>query len=275
MATMATLPLITCSARLPVYILLIGTFVPNRTVLGIFNTQALSFFFLYFLGSFAALVIAKVFRLTYFKGQSSNFVIDLPLYEMPSLKLAGKQALNKAKMFLKKAGTVILGLSFLLWLLSTFPRPDQTLVAGKSEAEATAIALENSLMGRMGKAIEPVIAPLGMDWKMGMGLITAFGARELFVSAMGTIYALGDVNEEAGSLRERLQKEVNPVTGLPVYNLAVAWSLLIFFVFSLQCTSTLAVLKRETGGWKMPALMFLYMGILAYAGSFTAYRLLI
>tara|TARA_R110000868_G_scaffold226115_16_gene478670 strand:- start:3512 stop:5491 length:1980 start_codon:yes stop_codon:yes gene_type:complete len=273
-ATLMTLPLITCSARLPVYILLIGTFVPATTVLGIFNAQTLSFFFLYFLGSIAALVIAKILRLSYFKGETGNFIIDLPLYQRPSIKTAFNQAWKKGKTFLTKAGTIILGLSILIWLLSTFPSANPELLEGKTPEQQAGISLEQSMLGTMGRTIEPVIKPIGMDWKIGVGMLVAFGARELFVSAMGTIYSLGDVDEESSSLREKLMAETWSDTGAPVFTLATAWAILIFFVFSLQCTSTLAILRRETGGWKIPAVMFTYMGLLAYGGAFIAYRLL-
>lgn len=275
MATIMTLPMITCSARLPVYILLVGTFVPSYTIAGIFNTQALAFFFLYFLGTFFALVTAKVFRLTYFKGKSNSFFIDLPRYQKPLLKVALKQMFGKAKVFLKKAGTIILALSIIIWAASTFPRPSEEALNGLTEEQAVAYSLEHSALGSVGKAIEPVIKPLGMDWKMGVGILVAFGARELFVSTMGTIYALGDVDEESNSLRERLQNEKDAITGLPVFNLAVAWSLMIFFVFALQCTATVAIVKRETGSWKYPLIQFAYMGGLAWIGAFTAYRLLL
>jgi len=274
MATIMTLPLITCSARLPVYILLIGTFVPSTTVWGVFNSQALSFFFLYFLGSAAALVIAKLLRLSFFKGETGNFIIDLPLYQRPSLRAAVMQAWRKGKSFLKKAGTIILGLSIVIWVLSTFPEPKKELLEGKTEAQQAAIALEQSMLGTMGRTIEPVIEPLGMDWKMGVGILVSFGARELFVSSMGTIYALGDVDEESESLRERLMNEKDPETGKPIFSLAVAWSLLIFFVFALQCTGTMGVLKKETEGWKIPLIMFSYMGALGWIGAWIAFNAL-
>ncbi|MCO4794528.1 MAG: ferrous iron transport protein B [Bacteriovoracaceae bacterium] len=273
-ATIMTIPLITCSARLPVYILLIGTFVPKQTVLGIFDSQALSFFFLYFLGSAAALVIAKVLRLSFFKGESGNFIIDLPLYQRPSLKAAFMQAWRKGKAFLKKAGTIILALSIVIWVLSTFPKANPDLLVGKTEAQVASISLEQSMLGTMGRTVEPVIKPIGMDWKMGVGLLVSFGARELFVSAMGTLYALGDVDEESESLRQRLINEKDPVTGKPVYSLAVAWSLLIFFVFALQCTGTMGVLRKELGSWKVPLIMFTYMGTLGYLGSWIVYTYL-
>lgn len=272
--TIMTIPLITCSARLPVYVLLIGTFIPRVTYLGFFNSQALAFFFLYFLGSFVALIIAKIFRLTIFRGETSNFIIDLPHYEKPSLKFAIKQALRKGKVFLKKAGTIILGLSILIWFLSTFPSPKNELVENKTPAQVSSITLEGSYLGQAGKFIEPALRPMGMNWKTGVGLMVAFGARELFVSTLGTVYALGDVDEESASLRTRLHSEIDPVTGKPAFNTAVAWSILIFFVFALQCISTLAILRREMGSWKYPAFMFAYMGILGYAGATLAYQLL-
>lgn len=274
MATLLTIPFITCSARLPVYILLIGTFIP-ATNYGPFQAQALALFFLYFLGSAVALVMAKVFRLSLFKGQTNSFFMEMPLYERPSLKVALNQGLKKSKIFLKRAGTVILGLSLIIWVMSTFPRPAADLVANKSAEEVAALSLENSYLGRLGHTIEPIMRPLGYDWKMSVGILVAFGARELFVSALGTIYALGDVSEESVTLRERLLKEVNPQTGLPVYNLAVAASLLIFFAFACQCVSTLAVVKRETGGWYWPSILFIYMGVIAYVFSFLTYRLLL
>lgn len=273
-ATIMTIPLITCSARLPVYVLLIGTFVPRISYLGFINSQALAFFFLYFLGSFAALIIAKIFRLTVYKGETSNFIIDLPHYEKPSLKFAVRQAVRRGKVFLKKAGTIILGLSIIIWFLSTFPNPNESLIEGKTDAEVSAIRLENSFLGKTGKFIEPALKPMGMEWKTGVGILVAFGARELFVSTMGTVYALGDVDEESSSLRERLHSEINPATGQPVFSNAVAWAILIFFVFSLQCISTLAILRREMGSWKYPAFMFAYMGLLGYGGAILAYQIL-
>ena len=273
-ATIMTIPLITCSARLPVYVLLIGTFVPSVTYMGFVNSQALAFFFLYFLGSFAALIIAKIFRLTVYKGETSNFIIDLPHYEKPSLMFAVKQSVRRGKVFLKKAGTIILGLSIIIWFLSTFPGPNPQLVEGKTDAEVSAIRLENSFLGKTGKFIEPALKPMGMEWKTGVGILVAFGARELFVSTMGTVYALGDVDEESSSLRDRLHTEINPATGQPVFSNAVAWAILIFFVFSLQCISTLAILRREMGSWKYPAFMFTYMGLLGYGGAILAYNIL-
>lgn len=272
LVTIMTIPLMTCSARLPVYALLVGTFIPSGQVLGIFNTQALSFFFLYFLGTFFALVVAKVLRLSFFKKKAMSFFMDLPLYQRPSLKVAIKQMYIQGMVFVKKAGSVILLLSILIWAASTFPKPTEEMVNNKSDQEVAAISLEHSLMGRLGQFIEPAIEPLGFNWKMGVGILAAFGARELFVSTLGTIYALGDVDEESSSLRSRLKNERHPVTGEPVYNMAVAWSLLIFFVFALQCISTLGIVKKETKSNFYPVAMFLYMGVLGYIGSLLVFQ---
>lgn len=275
LATLMVIPLITCSARLPVYVLLIGTFIPHFKVFGIFDSQALSFFFLYFLGSITALIIAKIFRLTFFKGKSNSFVIELPLYQMPSFKIAFKAMYLKGRVFLKKAGTIIMGLSMIIWFLSTFPKPTEDMLANLDDAGQAAVSLETSTIGQLGKLIEPVIEPLGYNWKMGVGIIVAMGARELFVSTLGTIYALGDVDEESDSLKDRMMSEINPKTGLPVYNVAVAWSLLIFFAFAMQCISTLGIVKRETDSWKYVVYMFSYMTLLAYGGAYLTYRMLI
>lgn len=273
-ATMVTIPFITCSARLPVYLLLVGTFIPDVYLWGPFHAQALSFLLLYFLGTFFALFMAMVFRLSFFKGESISFFMDFPLYQRPSIKAAVKQMLWKAKIFLKKAGTIILALSIVIWFASSYPKSSADKLQGMNENEVAAITLENSFLGSVGKTIEPVLKPIGMNWKMGIGLLVAFGARELFVSTMGTIYALGDVDEESTSLQDRLRKEINPLTGKPIYNMAVVWSLLIFFVFALQCISTVAILKNEIGTWKAASLVFLYMGVMAYAGSFMVYNFL-
>ena len=201
-------------------------------------------------------------------------MIDLPYYYMPSLKTALRASWNKGFLFLKKVGTVIFILSIIIWFCSNFPRPSSEDLVGKNSQEVQALVIEKSVLGRVGRIIEPVLRPIGLDWKMGVGLLVAFGARELFVSSMGVIYALGDVDEESETLRDRLRKEVNPKTGKPVYSSAVVWSLLIFFVFAIQCTSTLAIVKQETGGWYYPSMMFLYMTLLAYSGSFIIYNVL-
>jgi ferrous iron transport protein B len=268
MATLLVIPLITCSARLPVYVLLIGTFIPAKTIGGIFQTQALAFFLMYFLGTVMALMMAKIFRLSLFKGKTKSFIIEMPIYVLPKFKPALRQMYKQGTTFLKKAGTTIFLLSILIWILSTFPRLNQSDVVAVDPKEITAIQLEHSYIGKMGKLIEPAIKPLGYNWRVGVGLLIAFGARELFVSGLGTIYALGEVTEESMTLRDHLLKD-------PQFNLAVACSLLIFFAFACQCMSTLAIVKKETQSLKWPAFMFIYMSFLAYFSAFLTYRLLV
>jgi len=273
LATIMVLPLITCSGRLPVYIFLIGTFIPNKTFYWIFNTQALALFFMYFLGSIVALTMAKIFRLSFFKSKTKSFFMEMPVYQMPKFKLAFSQMGFQAKLFLKKVGTIIFTLSVIIWFLSVFPSTNPTMLENKTKEEIASIRLENSTIGTLGKTIEPIIKPLGYDWKIGIGIITAFGARELFISGLSTIYAVGDANKESTSLRNRLQAEKNPITGKPAFNIAVVCSLLIFFAFACQCMGSLVIVKYEAG-LKWSILMFVYMLTLAYLGAFGTYRLI-
>lgn len=266
MATLLVIPLITCSARLPVYILLIGTFIPARHI-GPFHAQALALFFMYFLGTVVALIFAKIFRLSFFKGETKSFFMEMPIYQKPRLKVAVRQMWRQGKVFLTKAGTTIFALSIIIWFLSSFPKVEVSDVSVNAETMA-AMKLENSYIGQMGKVIEPVIKPLGYDWKIGVGMIIAFGARELFVSGLGTIFALGDVDENSKTLKQQLLAN-------PQYTMAMAWSLLIFFAFACQCMSTLAIVKKETQSLKWPVLMFTYMSILAYFSAFLTYRILL
>lgn len=275
-ATIMVLPFITCSARLPVYVLLIGTFIPKGKFLGVFDKQALSFFFLYFLGTVVALIFAKIFRLSFFAGKSSSFVIELPHYQRPRLRQAVRESVAQGKIFVRKVGTIILFFSIIIWGLSTFPKLDEQKYSHLRPELKSAVTLENSYLGRMGKTLEPVIHPLGFDWKMGVGILSAFAARELFVSTLGTIYALGDeVDENNSNLRTRMSQEVDSRTGKKVYSLAVAWSLIIFFAFACQCMSTLAIVRRETESWKYVVIMFSYMLIFAYMAAWGTYRLLL
>ncbi len=274
MATMLVIPFITCSARLPVYILLVGTFVTPGKILGVLDRQALAFFFLYFIGTVVALVFAKLFRLTLFQGKSSSFVIELPHYQTPQLRQAIKEASVQGRLFLRKVGTIILFFSMIIWLLSSFPKMAPSELVGLSKPQQQAKMLENSYLGRMGKSITPLVKPIGFDWKISVGLLSAFAARELFVSTMGTLYALGDVSEESSTLRERMRREVNPQTGQQRYSTAVVWSLLLFFAFACQCMSTLAIIKRESGKWRYVIGVFAYMFLFAYLLSYTAYQIL-
>lgn len=274
-ATILTLPLIPCSARLPVYILLVGTFIPNTKIFGVLNSKTISFFFLYFIGLISALIFAKIFRLSIFRGkdEESN-IVELPPYQIPNLIYALKSSWKKGKSFLKKVGTVILGLSIVIWALSNYPKVPQGQLSQLEPNQIKARQLERSYLGKTGKALEPILKPIGMNWQMGVGLLVSLGARELFVSAMGTLYALGEVDEENKGLREQIRAETDPTTGRPIFGFGTVWSILLFFVYGLQCTSTLVVIKNETGGWKHVTAAFTYMMVVAYIASYVAYSLL-
>ena len=268
LATILVAPFMTCSARLPVYTLLIAAFVPAVSVAG-FGLQGLVMLGLYALGAGTALVAAAILKSTLLRGQVSSFYMELPPYRMPSLQLLSAQVWASAWAFIRRAGTLILITSIVLWTLLTFPRvdPDPSL---SPQAQASQ-ALDASAAASLGRAVEPLIEPLGFDWRIGVGLIASLAAREVIVATLSQIYAVGDADDFDG-LRAALQNDVDPLTGEPSFTLPVALSLLVFFVFALQCMSTIVVMRRETGSWRWPALAFSYMLGLAYAASFVTYR---
>ena len=269
LATILVAPFVTCSARLPVYTLLIAAFIPAATVGGFIGVQGLVMFSLYLLGAITALAAAAVLKATVVRGNIATFYMELPPYRMPTLKLLATQVAHSARAFIKRAGTIIFTASVVVWALLNFPRADAG--AGMT-AEAQALAqLEVSVAGHIGHAIEPAIEPLGYDWKIGVGLIASLAAREVIVATLAQIYAVGDPDDFDG-LRGALRSDINPETGEPVFNIAVALSLLVFFVFALQCTSTIVIMAKETGSWKWPAFAFSYMFALAYLASFITYR---
>jgi len=267
LVTMLVAPLMTCSARLPVYALLIGAFVPERTVLGVFGLQGLVLFALYFVAPVFAMLVAAVLKRTLARSDAMPFVMELPSYRIPTLQHWGAQVWKSVSAFLKRAGTIILLASMVLWVLLTFPRvePPPEL----DEAHATSYALEHSVAGRIGHAIEPAIAPLGFDWKIGVGLVASLAAREVIVATLAQIYAATD---EETSLRAAIQADIDPRTGRPVFGPPTVASLLVFFVFALQCVSTLAILARETNSWRWPAFAFTYLLALAWVASFIVHR---
>jgi ferrous iron transport protein B len=267
LATILVAPLMTCSARLPVYALLIGAFVPATTLWGPLGLQGLVLLGLYLLGAVSALLVAAVLKRTLLRGESLPFYMELPSYRRPPLRLVASQVWGSASAFLRRAGTIILAVSVVLWGLLTFPRVDAP--PGLSDAEAGRYALERSLAGRAGHAIEPLIAPLGFDWKIGVGLLASLAAREVIVSTLAQIYAVAD---EESSLRAAVQADVDPRTGRKVFTPPTVAALLVFFVFALQCMSTLAVMRRETNSWRWPAFAFGYLLVLAYGASFVAHR---
>jgi ferrous iron transport protein B len=253
MATIMIAPLMTCSARLPVYTLIILAFVPNVPLIrGVLSLPAASMLGLYVLGFVAAVIIARLLKSTVLKSQRTSFMLEMPPYRWPTFHSLGLRLLDRAKVFLHRAGTVILLVAISLWVLAHLP-----LQNGKAPD------LEHSFAGMVGKAIEPAIKPLGFNWKLGIGLITSLAAREVIVGTLGTIYGI-EGDEQSSGLQHAVQQDLSA---------AGAVSLLVFFAFAMQCFSTLAVVKRETGGWKWPAFQFSYMLLLAYSGSWAAYRL--
>ncbi len=263
LATIFVAPFMTCSARLPVYTLLIAAFVPAFKVFGPIGSQGLVMMGLYLLGAFTALASAALLKSTLLRGTMSTFYLELPPYRFPTLKLLLSQVWGSARKFLKRAGTLIMVASIVLWALLAFPRieSDPSLDA-KSQAKAQ---LDASAAATLGRGIEPAIAPLGFDWKIGVGLIASLAAREVIVATLAQIYAVEDPDDFDG-LRSALVQDV-------AFSLPVALSLLVFFVFALQCTSTIVIMARETGGWRWPALAFSYMLALAYGASFVTYRI--
>jgi len=285
--TIMVTPLMSCSARLPVYTILIGLVIPERTFLGFFNLQGLVLMGLYLLGFAMALLVSKIMDFFIKVKEKTYFLMELPVYRAPRWKNVGITMVEKAKVFVTDAGKVILVISMLLWALSTFGPPAQmkalnekytTLIRLQPTREAqlnnewATEKLEHSFAGIMGHAIEPVIRPLGYDWKIGIALITSFAAREVFVGTMATLYSVGVSGDQAeASLREKLHAAKRP-DGSPVYTLGTGVSLLLFYVFAMQCMSTMAIVKRETRSWKFPAIQFAYMAVLAYVFAFIAYQ---
>ncbi|TMA25530.1 MAG: ferrous iron transporter B [Deltaproteobacteria bacterium] len=267
LVTILVAPLMTCSARLPVYALLIGAFVPAVPVWGPLGLQGLVLLALYLLGSVSALVMAGLFERTLLPSTALPFYLELPSYRMPSAKLWFSQVWGSARAFIKRAGTIILMVSVMLWVLLHFPRSEPP--PGAAPAEAARHVLEHSAAGTAGHAIEPVIAPLGFDWKIGVGLLASLAAREVIVATLAQIYASSDADT---SLRAAIRDDVDPRTGRRVFDPPTVAALLAFFVFALQCLSTLAVMARETNGWRWPAFAFGYLLALAYGASFVTYR---
>jgi ferrous iron transport protein B len=270
LVTILVAPLMTCSARLPVYALLISAFVPARSVWGPIGLQGLVLLGLYVSGAVAALIVAALFKRTLIRGDGLPFTMELPTYRWPTGKVWLSQVVGSAWAFIRRAGTIILAASIILWFLLNFPKVDAP--PDLDERAASAYTLEHSAAGRIGHAIEPAIAPLGFDWKIGVGLIASLAAREILVATLAQVYATG--GEEGASLREALRSDRDPQSGKLVFTPASVGALLVFFVFALQCTSTLAIMRRETNSWRWPAFAFGYLLTLAYAASFLTHRVI-
>ncbi len=286
--TILVTPFISCSARIPVYTILVGFVVAGNNRTGPFNTQGLLFMGLYALGITTALIAGWILKLIIKSEERSFLMIELPDYKMPDFKVAFQTALSKTQSFVFEAGKVILIISMILWVLSSFGSKTKMkqaeLLVQKQKIElslsdqATSDLLANkkleaSYAGTIGKWMEPAIAPLGFDWKIGIALFTSFAAREVFVATMSTLYSLGST-EDYVTMRQKLTAEKDSITGQPRFTMAVAVSLLLFYVFAMQCMSTIAVVRRETGGWKWPIIQFVFMCGLAYLSSLVAYQVL-
>jgi ferrous iron transport protein B len=267
--TILVAPLMSCSARLPVYALMIGAFVPNRRVLGIgritiLTLPGVTLVSMYFLGMIAAFCMAWLFHRTLLKGAPPNFLMELPTYHVPSIKTAFHQMLERAFLFLRHAGTIILAVSIVLWFLSAYPKHP-----GLDPHEQ----IERSYVGYLGHAIAPAIAPLGFNWKMGIGIVSSFIAREVFVASMGTVYSVEDA-EDTGhvSLQDRIKADTDPRTGRKLFTPLVAVCLMVYYVLAMQCVSTLAVVRRETNGWRWPLFQLGYMTVLAWIVTLAVYH---
>ncbi|WP_040910934.1 ferrous iron transport protein B [Leptospira broomii] len=270
--TILVSPLITCSARYPVYILVIGTVFSDRPVFGIFQTKALVLFGLFVLGMIASMTAAFIFKKAFFLSEPSYFLMELPRYHFPSIKSLFIVVYKKIKTFLLNAGKVILSISILLWFLANYPRVAESEIANLPPHQAKSVQISESYAGHLGKAMEPILKPIGFGWKMGIGLITSFAAREVMVSTLSIIYGVQGEEAEQEDLRSALRNDKDPQTGKPVWSLASALSLLVFFAFACQCMSTLAVVKRETNSLFWPFFLFGYMTILAYISSFIVFQ---
>ena len=283
LATMLVVPLMSCSARLPVYVLLVSVAIPFAEFWGPFHAQTFVITAAYMSGIIVAIMLAFIFRLFQSKQTHGEFILELPAYQRPRLQTVIHQAWLKCLSFLSEAGKVIVIISMILWFLSNFG-PSKAMKTAETEGVIlsqldpsheseikTNLRLEASFAGHLGKAIEPAIEPLGYDWKTGIALITSFAAREVFVGTMATLFQSNE-EDEAG-IRQKMQAQINPKTGKPLYGLPYALSLIVFYAFALQCMSTMAVMKREIGSWTWPIALFFIYGLIAYIGAYAVFNI--
>ena len=286
--TIMVAPLMSCSARIPVFTLLIAIVIPEETVFGFMNLQGLVLFALYLLGAVFALLVAILLKAIIKTKKQGFLLLEMPEYKAPRWKNVGLTVFEKVRVFVWDAGKIILAISIVLWALASYgpgTRIETSINNAKQEAVEMQLSkdetdqlvastrLENSYIGIMGKTIEPVIKPIGFDWKIGVALITSFAAREVFVGSMATIYAVADDGTTSSSLIDKMRQEKHP-DGTAVYSLAAGASLMVFYVFAMMCMATLAVVKRETKSWKWPLIQLGYMGVLAYLGAWITFNLL-
>lgn len=285
--TILVTPLMSCSARLPVFTILIALIVPDKMVVGFFNLQGLVLMGLYLLGFSAALISAFVIKFLIRVNERSYLIMELPTYRWPKWSNVGLTIVDKTKAFVFEAGKVILAVAIILWVLASYgpgdrherareyvvQEPENLNLPGQSlDNRIAAYKLEHSYAGIIGKGLEPIIRPLGYDWKIGIALVTSFAAREVFVGTMATIYSIGSTEDQT-TIKSRMRAEINPETGGPRYTPAVGFSLLVFYTFAMQCMSTLAVVYRETRGWKWPFIQLTYMTILAYFSALLVFQI--
>ena len=287
--TILVTPFTTCSARLPVYAILISLIIPEKRIFGFLSLQGLTLMGLYLLGFgmavFSAYLLNKYLKL----NCKSYFVVEMPSYKIPMFKNVGINVLEKTKAFVFGAGKIILALSVILWFLGSHGLSDdfnnaekiiteqnknKTITSEEFEDQVNSFKLENSYIGYMGKAIEPAIRPLGYDWKIGIAVVSSFAAREVFVGTLATIYSVGSHSEEETTIKNKMAAEVHPVTGEKIFNFATGISLLLFYAFAMQCISTLAIVKKETNSWKWPIIQLVFMSGFAYITSLIAYQFL-
>ncbi len=302
--TILVAPLMSCSARLPIYTLMISAFIPGRRVLyGLISLPAITLFSMYLIGILAAIVVALVLRKTLLRGETPPFVMELPEYKIPSLRLVFARMWERGWAFVRRAGTVIVSVSILIWAAVYFPRNTELQTMIERDYDSRIVALQdnvsqvpniesaiaelqqlrdheissaqmrNSFLGRAGRLVEPAVRPLGWDWKIASAVIASFPAREVVVAALSVIYSLGaDQDESSDSLRDKLHQATWDGTDRPIYNIPVSLSLLVFFSLCAQCVSTLVVMRRETNQWRWPVFSFVYMTTLAYLGALVTYQ---
>lgn len=281
--TIMVLPFMACSARLPVYALMISAFVPHEKVLGFISLQGITFFGLYIFGIVMAILAAWVMKTFFSDTGSTPFMMELPSYKMPKWSDVFYNMFERGWIFVKQAGKIIMAISIVLWFLASYPKVKipteiadsgpQTESSFNGQKSASAYQLEHSYAGQIGHLMEPVIKPLGFDWKIGIGLITSFAAREVMVGTLNTIYSVGGQGEgNVTTLKQKLISDKNPDTGEPLFSTLSAISLMIFFALAMQCMSTLAIVRRETNSWKWPVVMFTYMTSLAYLCSLIVFQ---
>ncbi len=300
LVTILVAPLMSCSARLPVYTVLIAACIPEREFFGFWKLSGLTLLGMYLLGIVVALLMALLFKRTLLKGPAPMLIMELPAYKRPVVTAVLRQMWDRSRLFLRRAGTVILGINIILWFLATYPKSNSVVeeFAAKRAAvlqgvtdstrppteiksrldllqrEEAGEKLRHSMAGHLGRWIEPAIAPLGFDWKIGIGIVASFAAREVFVSTMSVVYNVGDFEDDNAATASLAQsmREQRRVDGTPLYTALTGITLMVFYVFALQCVSTVVVVRRETGGWKWPVFQWLYMGLLAWVLAFITWH---